>query len=346
MAMKRERLSPESKEYELLIRAKDANRLLIRSKPNVIGLDVGLRVKGGKVTKEKVVKVYVSKKIEKEFLSETDLIPSIVEIDGKQVSVDVEEGKIDRIHRFDLRVRPLIGGPSISPHNVWYSGTLGVCVTLNDNNTYILSNNHVLADSNQLAMGTNIIQPSQADGGHPVNDVVASLSDFVPLEFGSRTITIPTPFGPRTITIRNTNYVDAAIAQVNDDFNGANREIHWVGYPKYYHDTSWNFFKRWSLIGRRVCKMGRTTHYTLGTIISVSHDAWIGPYPPGQNAWFEDQVRIKGLNGRFSAPGDSGSLVVDVETNEPVGLLFSGGGDYTNANPIDKVISELNIPQI
>ena len=337
MAIKRERLSPEAKEYDLLIRAKDANRLLIRSKPNVIGLDVGLRVKDGKVTKERVVKVYVLRKTEKQFLSEKDLVPSTLEIDGKQMPVDVEEGKIDRPHIFNLRVRPLIGGPSISPNNRWYSGTLGVCVTLNDDNTYILSNNHVLADVNQLAIGTNIIQPSQGDGGDPVNDVVASLSDFVPLDFGG------------TPTIPNTNYVDAAIAQVNDRFNGANRGIHWVGYPEYYHDTSWSIWKIWkrfTLLGRRVCKMGRTTHYTLGQIISVSRDTWIGPYSTGQNAWFEDQIRIKGVHGRFSAPGDSGSLIVDVETNEPVGLLFSGGGNFTNANPIDKVISELNIPQI
>ena len=140
--------------------------------------------------------------------------------------------------------------------------------------------------------------------------------------------------------------------KVNDVFNGANREIHWVGYPEYYPylgtwvDSPWGLSRKLSLLGRRVCKMGRTTHYTVGQIISVSHDAWIGPYSTGQNAWFEDQVRIKGLHGRFAAPGDSGSLVVDAETNEPIGLLFSGGGDYANANPIDKVMSELNIPQI
>ena len=252
--------------------------------------------------------------------------------------VDVEEGKIARPLIFNLRVRPLIGGPSIAPHDRKYSGTLGVCVTLNDDNTYILSNNHVLADVNQLPIGIDIIQPSQGDGGDPVNDVVASLSDFVPLDFGFTTL-----WG---ITFANRNYVDAAIAQVNDDFNGANREIHWVGYPEYYHDTSWSWRKKLLLRGRRVCKMGRTTHYTLGTITSVSYDTWVGPYSTGQNAWFEDQVRIKGLHGRFAAPGDSGSLVVDAETNEPIGLLFSGGGDYANANPIDKVMSELNIPQI
>ncbi len=344
MTVNEKRNSKNEKEYGLLIRAKIENRLLLRSKPNVIGLDVGLRLKGGKITKERVIKVYVAKKIEKKFLSKNDIIPSVLEIEGKKVPVDIEEGKIDRPHIFDLRVRPLIGGPSISPHNRWYNGTLGVCVTLNDDNTYMLSNNHILADSNQLGIGTNIIQPSRGDGGHSVNDIVGSLSDFVPLDFGTTTIT--TPWG-WTFTFPNTNHVDAAIAMVNDAFNGANKEIHWVGYPKYMHDdTSWNIFKRISLIGRRVCKMGRTTHYTLGTIISVSSDRWIGPYSTGQNAWFEDQIRIKGLYGRFSAPGDSGSLVVDAETKEPIGLLFSGGGNYTNANPINKVISELNIPQI
>lgn len=342
MTTNEKRNSNNEKEYELLIRAKTENRLLLRTKPNVIGLDIGLRIKGGKITKEKVVKVYVVKKIEKKFLSKNDMIPSVLEIEGKKVPVDVEEGKIDRPHIFDLRVRPLIGGPSISPHNRWYSGTLGVCVTLNDGNTYMLSNNHVLADSNQLAIGTSIIQPSRPDGGHSVNDIVGSLSDFVPLDFGTTTIKI---WG-MTFTLRNTNHVDAAIAMVNGAFNGANKEIHWVGYPKYMHDTSWNIFKRISLLGRRVCKMGRTTHYTLGTIISVSYDTWVGPYSTGQNAWFEDQIRILGLHGRFSAPGDSGSLVVDAITKEPIGLLFSGGGNYTNANPLDRVISELNIPQI
>jgi hypothetical protein len=345
MAIKDEKPSPEAKAYDLLIRAKDANRLLLRSKPNVIGLDVGLRVKGGKVTKEKVVKVYVSRKIDKQLLPENDLIPSVLEIESTRVPVDVEESKIYQPIVFDSRVRPLIGGPSISPHNRWYSGTLGVCVTLNDDNTYILSCNHVLADSNQLAIGTNIIQPSRQDGGHPVNDVVATLSDFVPLDFGTTTLTLALVGNP-TVTMPNTNYVDAAIAQVNDAFNGANREIHWVGYPEYYHDNLWTYTERQVLLGRRVCKMGRTTHYTLGEITSVSYDAWVGVYSNGHSAWFEDQIRIEGLHGKFAAPGDSGSLVVDAETKRPLGLLFAARGNLALANRIDKVIRELDIPQI
>lgn len=343
MAGNGKKLSVEARKNDLLIRAKNENRFLLRSKPNVIALDIGFKTKDGKVTNERVVKVYVSRKIDKKFLAKDHLIPSTIELTGKRVPVDVEEGKIDRPHIFDSRVRPLIGGCSISPHDQWYSGTLGVCVTLNDHNTYILSCNHVLADTNQLALGTNIVQPSRPDGGHSVNDVVASLSDFVPIDFGTTTVTIPSGL---TVTIQNENYIDAAIAQVTDGFNGANRDIHWVGYPAYKNDSSWSFMKRLSLRGRQVCKMGRTTHFTLGTIVSVSYDVLVGPYSTGQNALFEDQIRIKGLNGPFSRPGDSGSLILDVETKEPIGLLFSGRGKFTNANPIDKVLSELNIPQI
>lgn len=341
--MKNKKLSEEEKEFERLIRAKNANRLLLRSKPGVIALDVGFRVKGGELTNEKVVKVYVAKKIEKKDLSDKDLIPSKLKINGKLVPTDVEEGEIDQIQIFNLRTRPLVGGCSISPHNRWYTGTGGVCITLNDDRTYILSNNHVLADSNQLAIGTNIIQPSRGDGGDPVNDVIASLHDFVRLRFGTFTVNL---FG-LTFTLPHTNIVDAAIAEVNDDFNGANREIHWAGYPNYEKPPKSEFWKRLSYLGRRVCKMGRTTHYTVGKVTSVSYDTWVGGYPGGQSAWFEDQIRIKGLNKRpFSAGGDSGSLVVDVETNEPIGLLFSGGGMFTNSNPIFEVMSRLNIPQI
>jgi hypothetical protein len=40
-----------------------------------------------------------------------------------------------------------------------------------------------------------------------------------------------------------------------------------------------------------------------------------------------DQIEITGLNGkRFSAGGDSGSLIIEQRTNKAVGLLFAGNG--------------------
>jgi hypothetical protein len=101
-----------------------------------------------------------------------------------------------------------------------------------------------------------------------------------------------------------------------------------------------------ALLGRRVCKMGRTTEFTVGKIISVSIDTWVTGYANNQRAWFDDQIEIEGEGGPFSRPGDSGSLVLDFETREPIGLLFAGIGNFSFANPIDEVLNRLAIPQI
>jgi len=40
---------------------------------------------------------------------------------------------------------------------------------------------------------------------------------------------------------------------------------------------------------------------------------------------FENQIAIRGLNGKhFSDSGDSGSAILERETNKVVGLLFAG----------------------
>jgi hypothetical protein len=335
--------------FESVLEAKQENRLELRARPNVIGLDIGYRVKGGKQTTEKAVKVYVSHKLRKTLISDSDLVPKSISVGRTTIPTDVEVGRVDVPHIFDRRFRPLVGGASVSPGaRGTLTGTIGVCVTKNDGNVHILSNNHVLADANRLAIGSSIIQPGAVDGGDSTSDRVAVLESYVPLEFGTTTVSI---FGT-SITLPNVNHVDAALARVIDiedsevAFNGADRRIHWVGYPRHRNDDPMGFFERLFLLGRQVCKMGRTTEFTLGRIVSVSYDTWIGPYASGQNAWFDDQIRIQGENGVFSRPGDSGSLVMLVEDRSPVGLLFSGGGDFTNANPIDDVMAELGIPQI
>ena len=45
----------------------------------------------------------------------------------------------------------------------------------------------------------------------------------------------------------------------------------------------------------------------------------------------------------FSRGGDSGSLIVDAVTLEPVALLFAGGDSLTFANPIDLVLQHYGI---
>jgi hypothetical protein len=342
MAAREKKLPADLAKVDLLIRAKEANEKLLLSKPHVIGLDVGYRIKNGKTTDERVVIVYVSRKVERSDLAEGHVIPKTLKIGNQRVPVDVVEGAIDQPCLFTLRSRPLRGGSSIGPVHLRLTGTGGVCVTLNDGNTYILTNNHVIADINRAPIGTGVVQPSVPDGGTALNDTVAALFDFVPLDFGTTTVTL---FGV-TFTLPNPNYVDAAIAQVTNRYNDGNREVHWVGYPQPLRRGGWNLFEKLALLGRRVCKMGRTTEFTIGKVVSVSYDHWVGPYANGLNAWFKNQVRIEGENGPFARGGDSGSLVVDFETRRPIGLLFSIRGDSANANPIHEVLGRLNIPQL
>ena len=58
-----------------------------------------------------------------------------------------------------------------------------------------------------------------------------------------------------------------------------------------------------------------------------------------QQARFGGQFSIS--PGPFSAPGDSGSLIVSQSGNQPVGLLFAGGDGLTIATPIDVVLQAL-----
>ena len=92
------------------------------------------------------------------------------------------------------RFRPNIpAGVSIG-HYAVTAGTLGAVVF--DNNTgepLILSNNHVLANSNQGAIGDAILQPGTTDHGLRPDDVVAKLHRFEMLRFFNQSGPLPTP---------------------------------------------------------------------------------------------------------------------------------------------------------
>ena len=345
------------KDFENILKTKEDNRLQLMARKNVIGLGIGLRTRGGKLTDELVLKVFVSQKVPRKLLSEDDLIPSSFEKEGSIVKVDVEVGKIPIIQTFTLRTRPLIGGVSIGP-TPGGTGTLGVCVTLDNQRTYVLSNNHVLANTDQLPIGTRIVQPSISDGGDAANDIVAELHSVVPIDFGTSTIYWP---GVGPITFPNPNHVDCALGTIlgKFPFNEANREIHWVGYPAYgtrkveEPTSAVDFLRMWL---SPVHKMGRTTEYTVGHVSDPVYDTYVDYSPAFGNplgtniAYFVDQLRINPSSNftRFSNFGDSGSLVLDANTNEPIGLLFAGDptAGYAVCNHIDRVMNGLNISRI
>jgi hypothetical protein len=96
-----------------------------------------------------------------------------------------------------------------------------------------------------------------------------------------------------------------------------------------------------------VRKRGRTTLLTFGFVDSVDATLTIDYGPSIGAKTLDGQIGIKpdtSQNPRFSAPGDSGSVVVD-DQDRVVGLLFAGAtdGSYTYANPIVAVLDGLDV---
>src|SRR5262249_36776874 len=88
--------------------------------------------------------------------------------------------------------------------------------------------------------------------------------------------------------------------------------------------------------GEGVAKSGRRTGVTCSSLqsvippVTVQYAATCGG-PTAFTATFSNQVIING--GNFSAPGDSGSLVVTSDTARPLGLLYGGNSTSSSANP-------------
>lgn len=296
---------------------------------NIVGLAYGLKEVDGKVTKEEALKIYVKEKRPDRWLEDSEKIPPKVGSLATDVVVTGEikadpavlSGPMVTAGAINprTRMRPTKCGVSVG-HYLITAGTLGCRVAVLDGGTgkvFILSNNHVLANSNSARLGDLILQPGPADGGKVAQplDWLAKLSDFEVITMG----------GPA-------NHVDAAIAQVLNA-GDVDPEILTIGKVTNPPIAA--------AAGMKVHKYGRTTLYTQGKVIDTSADIWVSY--GSHSAWFEDQISIRSDEGDFSLGGDSGSLILKAEKNEPVALLFAGGGGVTFANPIDLVLRRFNI---
>ena len=98
--------------------------------------------------------------------------------------------------------------------------------------------------------------------------------------------------------------------------------------------------KAQAYLGQTVQKYGRTTGFQSGVVagLAVAVDVCYLPFLNFclQEARFVNQISI--TPGTFSGPGDSGSLIVSQDGNQPVALLFAGGDGLTIGNPIDVVL--------
>lgn len=216
------------------------------------------------------------------------------------------------------RVRPARGGYSVGHYRVT-AGTIATgCYDWSPfpgipSRYYLLSNNHVLANSNNARLGDPILQPGPYDGGRMPADVIGRLSRFVPIRFGSDG-RFPC------------NYVDAAIAEV--PFDMLDRQIYWIGYVKRLYDAPY--------VGEIVQKTGRTTNFTTGRVTNINATVLVNY--GGRVAKFCRQI----VTTRMGGPGDSGSLITDRLENG-VGLLFAGSSTRTIANHLNLVQALLRV---
>jgi len=230
----------------------------------------------------------------------------------------------------DFQQRPIPMGVSISTTPTYpyiAAGTAGMLVHSwsSSDLKFILSNNHVigaigpsLCPNTAQNWQTWVLQPGTLDiGFDPGEDpqyLVGLTAYYVPIQFGS--------------TARN--LVDAAIAYTLPDY--ASKEILGIGAP-----TPQLAFP---IPGMTVIKSGRSTGVTTGTIQSINTTVMVS-YGSCGTARFVRQVVVGPSS--FSAPGDSGAVVLENETLKPVGLLFAGGSDITVMNNIVFVYLSLGV---
>jgi hypothetical protein len=314
-------------------------------KQNVVGVGLGYKISKGERTGELSLIISVARKVPIAALATEDLVPKA--LDGIKTDV-VETGIFHALPQRaqDLsprdRWRPVMPpGVSIGHYKIT-AGTFG-CLVRRGEEIFILSNNHVLANANNCREWDPILQPGPADGGTS-DDRVARLARYVPIEFESEPSecnvadraadllsSVAGAMGSRhqLQAVKKSpavNQVDAALAKPLSP-NTVTNEILSIGVPTGAGTAS---------LGTEVQKSGRTTGYTQGTITQIDATVRIDYYGP--KAIFTGQF----VASAMSQGGDSGSAIVDMERSV-VGLLFAGSAAATILNPIDEVLSALEV---
>lgn len=331
-------------QINLCRKAKELHQRDLFRKKGVVSVGVGTKTIGGQDTGCLAVVVGVEKKLLLHALDVRDLIPRTLTADYGSVATDVVEVGVVRALANTEERRPCPGGYSVGHPNVT-AGTLGAWLPPSLTGLsfpVLLSNNHVLADSNRAEVGDKILQPGRVDGGE---SGIASLHDFVPINFRAKrrpiwqrmllTLTV-WPFlwlWRKLFPTRqpDPNLVDAAVARAfvpTDIF--VDYRVKDIGSVQGFLDVG---------VGQTVRKNGRTTGLTTSTVRAVDNTVSVR-YSDDRIARFDGQILIAGPG--FSAGGDSGSVIFD-EDNYAVGLLFAGSWLATYANRMQDVARLLDI---
>jgi len=330
---------------EEIQKAKNAYREVILAMPNVVGIGAGYKVVGNQRTEHLCIITLVREKIPASELPPSGRVPPRI----NDVLTDVVEvGDLRALQDHQARWRPAPAGVSIGHYQIT-AGTFGCVVRDRASGVaLILSNNHVLANSNDAGEGDPILQPGPADGGQNPQDALATLTRFIPIHF-----TDEQPPEPPTSCLTQiaigvaqffglkkwlaslqapqqplTNLVDAAVARPMNESDLLD-EILEIGHVEGVLQPA---------LGMNVRKSGRTTGLTTGTSTVIDTTVTVG-YGGSRLARFDNQF----LTTPMSEGGDSGSLLVDGAALKAVGLLFAGSDKTTVFSPIQAVLDALEV---
>ena len=301
------------------------------AKANAVAVGVGYKIAGETQTDEPAVIVSVKQKLPADQLTAQDLVPQTV--GGVKTDV-IETGEIVAFQDPKQRMRPARPGVSIG-HYAITAGTLG-CLVQKNSEVFILSNNHVLANSNNAQIGDAILQPGAYDGGTSA-DKIGTLAEFIPIAFDGTPVPPPgclaqllswlgmQPSAPQQNEPGN-NKVDCALCRP-DAAGDVSPDILNIGVPVGVATAA---------LGTALQKSGRTTGYTTGSVLQI--DVTVTVNYGGPLATFTGQL----MAGAMSQGGDSGSAVLDMSKNV-VGLLYAGSNTTTILNPIQFVLDMLGV---
>ena len=344
------------------------------AKPNVVGVAVGRK----NATGELALVTLVEQKLPLAALSAEAVIPK--HVDGVVTDV-VEVGYLRAYDSPRDRYRPTIpSGVSIGHFKIT-AGTLGTIVT--DTLTgekLILSNNHVLANSNGGVVGDPILQPGPTDGGVNPGDMVARLERFVQIHFvDDPDVPPPTPAptpnpppgtgsGGCDIASSTVGVFNALAALVGSKQRVTTTSVQSVTMPT---PVAAPIPSAQAVDNEVDCALAKPVDPNMFTgqilgigMVSGTKAAQLGMkvrksgrttgYTEGtinllnatvSVAYGSKTARFVGqiITSPMSQGGDSGSLIVDGTENKAVGLLFAGSNLSTIFNPIDKVLAALKV---
>jgi hypothetical protein len=287
--------------------------------PNVVGFSEELRPKivNGKETSVLAIRIYVKEKKVKEELKPNEIIPTAI---GSYATDIIEIGEIKALSVLDRKARFNIipGSVSVAEEHIT-AGTHTMALRDKIDGKIVTSSNwHVFGFGKVDTPGSRILQPGPYDGGKTETDTYARLKRWVPIKSGQEWSIWKQIFCLFFGWLLGDycriwdNKVDFAVGDLTGD------RLVEMGVLRDDGSTFKPSSKGRARIGDQVWKVGRTTGETSGQV--TDDNATISINYGFATFTLREQI----LTNKMLEPGDSGSPLFKMGTNDLVGLGLAG----------------------